>query len=70
MVEHRGILKWVDLGMGGWQLVTKSGTIDLYGDIPQNLNGQKVVVKGTPVSGGLMMSSSSALRVHNIAPIS
>ena len=66
MVEHRGILKWIDVGMGGWQLATASGDIDLYGDIPQSLKGKQVVVRGEPVSSGIMMTSAQALRVHSI----
>ena len=66
MVEHRGTLKWVDIGMGGWQLITASGSIDLYGDVPQSLKGKQVVVRGEPVSSGIMMTSAQAIRVHSI----
>ena len=70
MVEHRGILRRVNVGMGGWKLVTKSGDVDLYGDIPHSLKDKQVVVCGEPVSGGIMMTSDRAIRVRSIVPVS
>ena len=70
MVEHRGILKWVNVGMGGWKLVTNSGDVDLYGDIPQSLKERQVIVKGEPVNSGIMMTSTRAIRVHSIVAAS
>ena len=66
MVELLGTLKWVDLGMGSWQLITAQGTVDLYGDIPSSYDGKQVKVYGERAAAGFMMSSDQAVSVKRI----
>ena len=65
---HKGILRYIDIGAGGWQLECANGTIfTLYGDIPDHLKNKKVIVKAQKVEGfGFMMSSQEALEVISI----
>ena len=65
---HKGILRYVDLGAGGWQLECANGTVFvLYGDIPDNLKDKHVVVTAKKTEGfGFMMSSQQALEVISI----
>ena len=65
---HKGILRYVDIGTGGWQLECSDGsTFMLYGDIPNNLKDKKVIVKAQQIEGmGFMMSSPQALEVLSI----
>ena len=68
MKIYEGILKRIDIGAGGWQLLCTDGTTyDLYGDIPQEFQDQKVKIKAQSAAGvGFMMGGGQALSVSAI----
>ena len=53
---YSGILKKVDIGMGGWRLILDDGReFDLYGNIPNELAHQRVIVNGKRSEFGVGM---------------
>ena len=68
MKTYHGVLKRVDLGAGGWQLVCSDGAIyDLYGDIPSELQNQTVKVQASTTAGaGFLMGGNVSLMVSKI----
>ena len=60
-MNWKGTLKYLDLGTGQWVLETAEGErLDLYGDIPPDLAGKRVVVAGKVVHGmGIGMTGGS-----------
>ncbi|MBW2253824.1 MAG: hypothetical protein JRI25_04420 [Deltaproteobacteria bacterium] len=69
MSKWKGKLKRVDLGAGVWVLKTKSGRkYQLDGPIPEDLEGEKVVVEGKKESllGFGMTGGGSGIRVSKV----
>ena len=66
MIEA-GILEFVDIGTGQWILHTTDGELRLFGDIPENHRGKKVVVEGEEFKGmSLGMMPGPAMLVHTV----
>lgn len=48
MKEWRGTARFHDLGPGAWTLEADDGTTrPMFGDVPRELDGRAVVVRGT-----------------------
>jgi len=66
-MRYTGTLKRIDLGPGTWVLVTESGEHPLDGEIPDDLDGQRVVVEGSKrASFGFGMVGDNAIRVASL----
>ena len=64
---YTGILRYVDLGAGGWQLECSDGsTYTLIGSIPSALKDKKVRIQAKPIQGMGFMMSGEALQVETI----
>ena len=67
---YTGILRYVDLGAGGWQLECSDGrTYTLVGNIPSQLKDQKVHVRAKPMPGMGFVMSGEALQVEKISAV-
>ena len=66
-----GTLEHRDLGTGTWVLHVKGGkTLNLYGQVPAELNGQVVTVTGKSVQGmGLGMVGDAMVEVSSVSPV-
>ena len=67
-MTYKGMLRYIDLGAGGWQLECDNGTtFILYGDIPNHFKDKKVILTAQKAEGfGFMMSDQQALEVLSI----
>ena len=70
MSRFTGVVEKVDLGAGGYALVTESGDRYLLdGDVPDDLVGRKVVVRGSKGAAmGFLMTGDPTLTVKRIQP--
>ena len=67
---YTGILRYVDIGTGGWRLETSSGkTYSLFGKIPSSLTDKKVQIQAKPIQGMGFMMSGESLQVESIKAI-
>lgn len=67
MARFTGTLKKVDLGPGAWVLETDDGQRPLDGPVPEDLEGEEVVVEGR--EGGLLgfaMTGGQAIKVKKV----
>ena len=66
-MTYTGILRYVDIGSGGWKLTCSDGqTYDLYGEIPQKFNNKTVTLTAKPMQGMGFMMTGTALSVEKI----
>ena len=66
-MKYTGTLKRIDLGAGTWVLVTADGEHPLDGEIPEDMDGQKVVVEvSKKASFGFGMLGDAAIRVASL----
>lgn len=70
MSRFTGVVEKVDLGGGGYALVTDGGErFVLDGDVPADLVGRKVVVRGRKAAAmGFLMTGDPTLTVKRIEP--
>ena len=62
----QGVLVKIDIGPGLWRLkLPDDSTIDLYGEIPTNLVGRCVTVRGQSVGAGIG-AGKRAMKIHSI----
>lgn len=62
-----GILRYSDIGTGGWSLEASDGVIYvLMGAIPQHLENKQVSIKAKPMQGMGFMMSGPILQVEQI----
>jgi hypothetical protein len=67
MARFSGTLRKVDLGPGTWVLVTEDGEHPLDGEIPDELDGEEVVVEGRKkASFGFGMLGGTPIRVESL----
>ncbi len=67
MSTFTGTLERVDLGAGGWALVTDDGRYTLAGDVPDGLEGRRVQVRGRRSGAqGFLMTGDPVLQVQAI----
>jgi hypothetical protein len=68
MSRFTGVVEKVDLGAGGYALVTDGGErLLLNGDVPDELVGRKVVVRGSKAAAmGFLMTGDATLTVKRI----
>lgn len=67
MAEFQGKIVFNDIGPGGYQLETKKGKkYDLHGEVPHNLVGKKVIVKGKKGGSFGFMMSGTAIEIETI----
>ena len=68
MSRFTGVVERVDLGAGGYALVTEGGERYLLdGDVPDDLVGRKVVVEGRKAAAmGFLMTGDPTLAVQRI----
>lgn len=64
----KGTLEFADFGPGAWVLKTDDGKkVTLYGDIPEALKGQRVVVEGKKAGGmGFAMVGGDSVEVSQV----
>lgn len=64
----KGKLERIDLGAGGWQLVTPDGKrFVLDGDVPPGLEGASVEVEGAVGGGfGFLMTGDPTVKVTRV----
>ena len=68
MARFVGKLKKVDLGAGAWVLETDDGERPLDGPVPEDLEGQDVVVEGKEASlFGFAMTGGKGIRVKRVS---
>jgi hypothetical protein len=67
----KGKLVRADLGGGGWVLEADDGKrYQLAGDVPKELAGRRVEVRGKPVeSFGFLMTGDATLEVERITAL-
>ena len=66
-MTYTGILRYVDIGSGGWELECSDGTTyTLYGTIPTDLINQHVYLKAKPMAGMGFIMAGNALEVEHI----
>ena len=67
-MSWNGTLEFVDMGTGQWVLQTDSGEkISLYGQVPEDLSGQRVRVSGNAVEAhGFAMVGNRGIEVDKI----
>ena len=67
-MERQGKLVRVDFGPGAWVLEADDGSkLQLAGEIPSNLVGQRVSVKGKTVTGmGFAMLGHEMVEVRSV----
>lgn len=66
-MTYTGILRYVDIGTGGWTLeCTDGNTYTLYGSIPTELANQQVTLTAKPMQGMGFMMVGDALQVEHI----
>ena len=64
---YTGILRYSDIGTGGWSLEASDGvTYVLMGTIPQHLENKQVSIKAKPMQGMGFMMSGPILQVEQI----
>ena len=64
---YTGVLRYSDIGTGGWSLEGSDGvTYTLMGTIPQHLNNKQVSIKAKPMQGMGFMMSGPILQVEQI----
>lgn len=63
-----GTLEFADFGPGAWVLKTDDGKkVALYGDIPDSLRDQRVVVEGREIDAmGFAMVGSASVEVSRV----
>jgi|GEM_PF-5725111 len=67
---YTGILRYADIGAGGWQLECSDGkTYTLYGEIPPALKNKKVQIQAKPMQGMGFMMSGEMLSVESISAV-
>jgi hypothetical protein len=64
----QGMLRWENLGTGGWVLESDGRKVQLVGDVPAALNGKRVVVQGRTLEGGMgfLMAGDQMVQVSQI----
>lgn len=67
-MKLEGKLRRMDLGTGAWVLETGDGKlVALYGDVPAQLDGKHVEVRGRAVDGmGFAMVGEQAVEVSSV----
>ena len=67
----KGKLVRADLGGGGWVLEADDGKrYQLSGEVPKELDGRRVEVRGKPVeSFGFLMAADATLEVERITAL-
>ena len=70
-MKWKGRVQRLDLGSGGWALLTQTGeTFELKGDIPEQLVGKEVRVEGRRVQVmGFLMTGNDSIEVTSIRAI-
>jgi len=67
---YTGILRYVDIGAGGWTLESSNGeTYTLFGNIPSSLTDKKVQIQAKPIQGMGFMMNGASLQVESIKAI-
>ncbi len=68
MSRFEGTLRFRDIGAGAWVLETENGEdLQLQGPVPEDLDGQEVVVEGRKVGVlGFAMLGSSGIEVATV----
>jgi hypothetical protein len=66
-MRYEGTLRRIDLGPGTWVLVTDDAEHPLDGEIPDDLDGERVVVEGRRQGAfGFGMLGDHAIRVESL----
>lgn len=68
MKRFQGTLQFRDIGSGAWILTTEDGEdLQLQGEVPEDLDGQEVVVEGRKVGVlGFAMIGGSGIEVAKV----
>lgn len=67
-MKWTGMLERIDVGTGAWRLVTADGRrLGLYGEIPADLVGRQVLVRGDVLDGaGIGMVGDLLVQVRSV----
>tara|TARA_B100000683_G_scaffold173731_1_gene167351 strand:+ start:348 stop:554 length:207 start_codon:yes stop_codon:yes gene_type:complete len=65
---YTGILRYSDIGTGGWSLECSDGiTYTLMGTIPKHLHNKQVSIKAKPMQGMGFMMNGPILQVEEVS---